>query len=94
MDEVIDPAMTLKVTGLLGLKLCILYKIINAYIHKNNIYYFIGEKIKKNNYLKILRAFHTNFFRAKKHIGPHHQDVISVIVGSLLGVGHCNKRII
>ena len=31
MDEVIDPAMTVKVTGLFGLNLYILYKIINTY---------------------------------------------------------------
>jgi hypothetical protein len=39
--EVIDPAMTVKVTGLFGLKLYILYKIINTYNNINNILYFI-----------------------------------------------------
>lgn len=39
--EVIDPAMTVKVTGLFGLKLYILYKIINTYNNINNIFYFI-----------------------------------------------------
>jgi len=41
MDEVIDPAMTVKVTGLFGLKLYILYKIINTCNNINNIFYFI-----------------------------------------------------
>jgi LAGLIDADG DNA endonuclease family/Cytochrome C oxidase subunit II, transmembrane domain len=83
MDEVIDPAMTVKITGLFGQKLYILYKIINAYI--------LGEKNLNNNYL---REFHTIILRAKNRIGPHNQDVISVLIGSLLGDGYCNKRLI
>jgi len=71
MDEVIDPAMTVKVTGfLLGQKL---YKIINT-----------SNK----------RQFHIILLRAKNRIGPHNQDVISIIFGSLLGDGYCNKRLI
>ena len=35
--------------------------------------------------------FHTRV-RAGNRIGPHHEDVISVIVGSLLGDGYANKR--
>jgi hypothetical protein len=116
--EVIDPAMTVKVTGLFGLKLYILYKIINTYNNINNILYFIhipcpvgthsmihtianvagleGEKNKYYNYFKNFhfRKFHTNFVRAKNRIGPHDKDIISLIVGLLLGDGHCNKRII
>jgi hypothetical protein len=84
MDEVIDPAMTVKVTGLyFGQKLYILYKIIDAYI--------LGDK-KLNNYF--LRQFHIIILRAKNRIGPHNQDVISIIVGSLLGDAYCNKRLI
>jgi hypothetical protein len=81
MDEVIDPAMTIKVTGLFGQKLYILHKIINAN-------FFIGEKNMNINY------FHTNNIRAKNRIGPHDQDVIYVIIGSLLGHGYCNKKTI
>lgn len=116
--EVIDPAMTVKVTGLIGLKLYILYKIINTYNNINNILYFIrttrpdgarsmiqawgngpgmeGEKNKYYNYFKNFhfRKFHTNFVRAKNRIGPHDKDIISLIIGLLLGDGHCNKRII
>lgn len=36
--------------------------------------------------------FHTNNIRAIKRIGPHDNDVISVIVGSLLGDGYANRR--
>jgi len=118
MDEVIDPAMTVKVTGLFGLNLYILYKIINTYNNINNIFYFIylsyplgargtifplvygprmeGESNKYYNYFKNFhfQEFHTNFVRAKNRIGPHNNDIISVIIGLLLGDGHCNKRII
>jgi hypothetical protein len=84
MDEVIDPAMTVKVTGLLfGQKLYIIYNIINAYI--------LGEK-NLNNYF--LRQFHILILRAKNRIGPHNKDVISLIIGSLLGNGYCNKKLI
>lgn len=30
--------------------------------------------------------------RAKRRIGPHNEDIISIIVGSLLGDGHGEKR--
>ena len=38
------------------------------------------------------RSFHTNNIRAIKRIGPHDCDVISVIVGSLLGAAYANRR--
>jgi hypothetical protein len=85
MDEVIDPAMTVKVTGQFGLKLYICNKIINAY--------YIGEKNLNTSCIKQFQ-FHTKILRSKNRIGPHNQDVISVIVGSLLGDGYCNKRLI
>lgn len=37
------------------------------------------------------RMFHTRV-RAASRIGPHNQDVVSVIVGSLLGDCYANKR--
>ena len=100
MDEVIDPAMTVKVTGLFinflniymssyrylkygGLKLYILY------INKFNFYYKSIKKIflfKKN-------SFHI-LVKAKNRIGPHNKDVISVIIGSLLGDAYGNKRFV
>ena len=38
------------------------------------------------------RLFHTARLPAEKRIGPHNQDVISVLVGNLLGDGHGEKR--
>ena len=97
MDEVIDPAMTVKVTGFLlnssitfyqnlnygGLKLCILCM---------NKFYNYNKGIK-NNILFKLRSFYT-WVKSKNRIGPHDEDVISVIVGSLLGDAYGNKRFV
>jgi hypothetical protein len=97
MDEVIDPAMTVKVTGFFlnsfitfyqnlnygGLKLCILC--INKFYNYN--------KGIKNNILFKLSSFHT-WVKSKNRIGPHDEDVISVIVGSLLGDAYGNKRFV
>jgi hypothetical protein len=32
--------------------------------------------------------FNSSIIKGKKRIGPHHQDIISIIFGSLLGDGH------
>jgi hypothetical protein len=105
--EVIDPAMTVKVTGLFGQILYIVYKIINALItvpqpvpmgrvgHPSFSRVQRGGKMGEknlNNYY--LREFHTIILRARNRIGPHNQDVISLIIGSLLGDGYFNKRLI
>ena len=95
--EVIDPAMTVKVTGFFlnssitfyqnlnygGLKLCILCM---------NKFYNYNKRIKKNILFK-LSSFHT-WVKSKNRIGPHDEDVISVIVGSLLGDAYGNKRFV
>ena len=98
--EVIDPAMTVKVTGLFinfsntymssykylkngGLKLYILCMI------KFSFYY---KSIKKSSLFK-LNSFHT-LVKAKNRIGPHNKDIISVIIGSLLGDAYGNKRFV
>jgi hypothetical protein len=58
----------------------------------------IGKKniILPAKYIKNLLNYHFNLFhtkiRAGKRIGPHHNDVISVIVSSLLGDCYANKR--
>jgi hypothetical protein len=39
------------------------------------------------------RAFHTKI-RASSRIGPHNQDVLSVVIGSLLGDAYANARTI
>ena len=38
------------------------------------------------------RYFLINRIRAMNRIGPHNEDVLSVVVGSLLGDGHANNR--
>jgi hypothetical protein len=98
--EVIDPAMTVKVTGLYinflntymsfyeyfkfgGLKL---------YIICMNKFSFYYKSIKKSSLFKI-NNFHT-LVKAKNRIGPHNKDVISVIIGSLLGDAYGNKRFV
>jgi heme/copper-type cytochrome/quinol oxidase subunit 2 len=96
MDEVIDPAMTVKVTGLFY-KLLNVYKhfythlkldglkLYALYINKFDVY----KRLNKKNYIYL--NFHT-IVRAKRRIGPHDKDVISVIIGSLLGDSYGNKR--
>jgi len=97
--EVIDPAMTVKITGFFinflntyissyeylnygGLKLYILCMNKFSFFYKS-------IKIKKSSLFK-LNSFHT-LVKAKKRIGPHNKDVISVIIGSLLGNAYGNK---
>jgi len=93
MDEVIDPAMTVKVTGW-----C--WKLINLYFYYINLnfeglilhLYYMNYCIKnflKNNYFS--KNFHT-LVKAKNRIGPHNNDVVSVIFGSLLGDCYASKR--
>ena len=38
------------------------------------------------------KYYHISNIRAVNRIGPHNEDVISVIIGSLLGDGYANKR--
>jgi len=49
-----------------------------------------------NNYLNSLqnqrRYYHISNIRAINRIGPHNEDVLSVIIGSLLGDAYANKR--
>jgi hypothetical protein len=98
MDEVIDPAMTVKVTGLF---LSFFNYIINFYKE----FEFNGLKLYAlyfDKFYKYKRLFKKNSFcryfyvvvKAKRRIGPHDKDVISVIVGSLLGDSYGSKRYI
>jgi len=100
MDEVIDPAMTVKVTGFF-LKFLNIYKSTYKYLKKGglksyilcmDVFYNDNKFLKKNknSFLK-LNNFHT-LVKAKNRIGPHDKDVISVIIGSLLGDAYGNKR--
>ena len=88
MDEVTDPNLSIVVEGsfLSGPKSHILNKIEDTCVltiagQKNHII----KKIPSN------RIFHTRV-KAASRIGPHNLDVISVIVGSLLGDCYANKR--
>lgn len=45
-----------------------------------------------NTYMIQKKLFHTVNLPAGKRIGPHNQDVISVLVGNLLGDGYAEKR--
>lgn len=96
MDEVIDPAMTVKVTGLF-------LKLFNSFFYFYKEFEFSGLKL----YVLFLDKFDrckklfgkNNFYRcfyilvkAKRRIGPHDKDVISVIIGSLLGDSYGSKR--
>jgi heme/copper-type cytochrome/quinol oxidase subunit 2 len=45
----------------------------------------------KNNKLNYYRCFHTKV-KASNRIGPHNNDVISLIIGSLLGDAYGNRR--
>uniref|UniRef100_UPI0022FD3A64 hypothetical protein n=1 Tax=Drechslerella dactyloides TaxID=74499 RepID=UPI0022FD3A64 len=63
-------------------------------IEKINCLVFSLVTCKMNNIMYIqskISNFHTRV-RAANRIGPHNEDVISVIVGSLLGDGYANKR--
>jgi len=96
MDEVIDPAMTVKVTGLF-------FKLFNCFIPFYKEFEFDGLKLyalylgKFDKYKRLheknsfYRCFH-NIVKAKRRIGPHDKDIISVIIGSLLGDSYDSKR--
>jgi len=96
MDEVIDPAMTVKVTGFsiqfLNTYKYLIYGGLKLYILCMNKLSFYYKSIKKSSLFK-LNSFHT-LVKAKNRIGPHNKDVISVIIGSLLGDADGSKRFV
>ena len=106
MDEVIDPALVIYGEGFFlgGLILYILNKIKDTFYGEKNItLVFNLAQVNKinpvlglaniNNGLNVnfVRSFHTKV-RASKRIGPHNEDVLSVIVGYLLGDCYGNRR--
>lgn len=107
MDEISDPSMAVLAEGffkcgLISYILCIFYKMEDASLitgEKNNTYIFckltqvnnINSKRNKFVSLQPKRTFHTRV-KASSRIGPHNQDVISVIIGSLLGDAYGNSR--
>ena len=72
-----------------GLKLCILNKITDTYnLGQKNI----NGKLQSSKSKSLgLNKFHTRV-KAINRIGPHNEEVLSVIVGSLLGDCNANKR--
>jgi hypothetical protein len=108
MDEVMDPSLVIYGEGLFsGLILYILNKIkytnnlnigkkitLINYLAQSRIINFNTELriIKHTNFIiNSPRHFHTKV-RASKRIGPHNSDILSVIVGSLLGDCYANRR--
>jgi hypothetical protein len=107
MDEVMDPSLVIYGEGFFigGLILYILNKIKDTKLGEKNITLLFnlaqvkkinpksGLVIKNYNKLKInsLRSFHTKV-KASKRIGPHNVDVLSVLVGSLLGDCYGNRK--
>jgi ubiquinol-cytochrome c reductase cytochrome b subunit len=55
--------------------------------------YLLYSKSPSPAGLEFKRAFHTKI-RASSRIGPHNQDVLSVVIGSLLGDAYGNARTI
>jgi heme/copper-type cytochrome/quinol oxidase subunit 2 len=91
MDEVTDPSLSVLAEGHGGPISYILDQIVNTLgsvwgQRKHNI--FINSVIVNNSQC---RTFHSKM-KAGSRIGPHNQDVVSVIVGSLLGDSYGNRR--
>ena len=106
MDEVMDPSLVIYGEGFFlgGLTLYIFNKIKYTIYGKKNII-FISNLARVNKTNPLLRltiknyklninfsiSFHTKV-KASKRIGPHNEDIISVLVGSLLGDCYGNRR--
>lgn len=92
--EVIEPTITLKLTGFLlgGLILYIINKSKDTYNMIVLDTSIIGEKNRIWNLKNPLTLFNIPNIRANKRIGPHNKEIISVIIGSLLGDCYGNKK--
>jgi hypothetical protein len=72
-------------------------KNINININKVRLYYsnqlYIRDSLNLSNRLGLIqnqrKYYHISNIRAVKRIGPHNEEVLSVIIGSLLGDGCC-----
>lgn len=89
MDEVSDPSMSVLAEGLGGPKSYTLNKKVNTLVPRG----LEGSRINIFSLFPFLhyRMFNTRM-RAASRIGPHNQDVVSIIVGSLLGDSYANRR--
>jgi len=105
MDEVMDPSLVIYGEGLFigGLILYILNKIKDMIFNEKNTIIFNLTQVQKINQISTIaiknnkfilnttRSFHTKV-KASKRIGPHHEDIISLLIGSLLGDAYGNRR--
>lgn len=96
LDEVIAPAITIKAIGFLlklnGLKSHIYKKFKKIFYNENDKKVYYSNNFTYKNYFIInKRFFHTNI-RAINRIGPHNIDVISIIIGLLMGDGYAQNR--
>ena len=88
MDEVSDPSMSVLAEGRGGPKSYISNKIVNTWKGQRKCNIFTNS-FGLNNFQS--SRFHTRV-KARSRIGPHNLDVVSVIVGSLLGDSYANRR--
>jgi hypothetical protein len=108
MDEVNDPAMTILAEGQGGPKPYILNKIEDTYFLAFIFFFELHSKKKirgdallligqrkitplKNKFNTYSQNFHTRM-KAGSRIGPHNWDVVSILVGSLLGDCYGNRK--
>ena len=106
MDEVMDPSLVIYGEGLFlgGLILYILNKIKDTFYGEKNttlaLKLAIVNKtnqisrltIKNNKFiLNTTRFFHTKV-KASKRIGPYNEDVLSLLIGSILGDAYGNRK--
>jgi LAGLIDADG DNA endonuclease family/Cytochrome C oxidase subunit II, transmembrane domain len=65
---------------------------------KNSLFFPYRQGFFQNIYLPVFgkgegrKYYHISNIRAVNRIGPHNEDVLSVIIGSLLGDAYANKR--
>jgi hypothetical protein len=91
MDEVTDPSLSVLAEGQGGPKSYILDPIVNTLgsVGGQRKYNIFINGVTINN--SQCRTFHSRM-KAESRIGPHNQDVVSVIMGSLLGDSYGNRR--
>ena len=92
-----DPSLVVYAEGFFfgGLTLYILNKIKDTFKGEKNIALISNfaqvKRINPINGLAVKRSFHTKV-KASRRIGPHNEDVLSVVIGSLLGDSYGNRR--
>lgn len=89
----------MKDTNLIGQKNNLYY---HSILNKNRLYTNIRlwnyhPRILPNNNSLILlknqrKYYHISNIRAINRIGPHNEEILSVIIGSILGDAYANKR--